>query len=114
GAGTGPNAKCFYIDTSNVLLDGIEIHSCKGEPVQIQSGSGNVIRNCYLHDNPKSILLYGTVPIVQSSTIVGGNSHAIAVYSEGGEIRDNTIFDAAGKAVFISQSAFDVLIVGNL
>ncbi len=111
------NPDCFAAVGGALVLDGLEISGCPSYAVFFNGSTGSQIKNSYLHDNGGGVETGPTSSgsiIGPSNRIEGTSTHAVLLNTPGDTLIDNEIFDSAGNGVFISGSAHQARLIGNL
>jgi parallel beta-helix repeat protein len=119
GVNLNGQSPCLVIGSANVVVSGMEISNCIGEPILIQnSGSvgGNQIRDCVFRNNGKA-LRCDTGPggniLGPGNLIEDAASNGIESHCDGDRIIGNEVFNSGADGISISGSA-NGRIIGNL
>jgi parallel beta-helix repeat protein len=107
----------FYINASNVLIDGCNIYDQNGEGIQLYSAhpeggppTGGIVRNCVIHDITVKVtneifglLIDGQGNSAYNNVITNNGGHGIELYggaSTGNFIYNNTVYGNTGSGIF--------------
>jgi hypothetical protein len=117
-AAVGANANCLNLAASSSVIDGLRSYDSGGRPIYVTGGTNSQITNCSFDNNRQPLEIsanagLGNV-IGPNNLIENAQGHAVAVYSDGASVIDNVISDSANNAIFLSGTANDTLIRGNL
>ena len=107
---------CLSVSASNVLVDSVEIHDCKGEPVLFSSdaSAGDQVSNCYLHNNKKALVVHGSAPTVFFNYVSFSAAAGIEIYATSAQVLANELVSSAGPNFIIHDGASSVFIYANL
>ncbi len=118
GAGIPNNQDCLLIAAGPTTLDGLELYACRGRPIYVTGGNDVHISNCNVHDNSGPVQTAdtaGTGTIIgPGNTIAGSTGHCTAIYNDNALVLDNRIQDCGGVVVFLSGTAANTRVIGNL
>lgn len=111
------NKDCLTIQANATVIDGLELYGCGARAIYLAASIGSQITNCNLHDDTKPIEVgpaaVGSV-IGPNNTVRNAGSHAVIVSSQDSKVVGNRVLGAGGNAIFLSGTAFNTFIVGNL
>jgi hypothetical protein len=107
---------CLSVSASNVLVDSVEIHDCKGEPVLFSSDSstGNQVSNCYLHNNKKALVVHGNGTTVFFDYVSFSAVAGVEIYALNAQVLANELVSSTGSNFVIHDGANGAFIYANL
>jgi hypothetical protein len=112
------NKDCFNIAAGPTVFDGMDLYGCKGRPIHVTAGNSIQIMNSHLHNNSGQIAVEAAVgstsTIGPNNTIEGFTNNCVFIANTGALVVDNNVFNCGNAAVFLSATAVDTSVVGNL
>ncbi len=107
---------CLSVSASNVLVDSVEIHDCRGEPVLFSSdaSTGNQVSNCYLHNNKKALVVHGSGPTVFFNYVSFSAAAGVEIYATSAQVLANELVNSTSSNFIIHDGANSVFIYANL
>jgi len=114
-AGTSTSA-CLTIAASNVHIDSLEIHDCRGEPVLFSSSTstGNQLTNSYLHDNQKAAVIYGDGAVITNCLITFSAAAGLDIYGKNAQLTGNDVAASIGTNYSIHDGANGTYMLANV
>lgn len=109
-------AACLSIDSSDVLVDTVEVHHCRGEPVLISGAqtSGNQIARSYLHENQKALVARGDGVVILYNYVSLSSGPGIEVYATSAQVLANEVIGSMGANIVVHDGADGALLLANL
>ena len=107
---------CLSVSASNVLIDSVEVHDCRGEPILFSSdaSTGNQVSNCYLHNNGKALIVHGTSPTVLFNYVSFSAAVGIEIYATSAQVLANEVVSSAAPNIMVHDGASAVFLLANL
>jgi hypothetical protein len=107
---------CLSVSASNVLIDSVEIHDCKGEPVLFSSdsSSNNQVSNCYLHNNKKALVVHGNHPTVFFDYVSFSAVAGIEIYATSAQVLANELVSNTAQSILVHDGASSVYLYANV
>jgi hypothetical protein len=116
-AGVG-NANCLVIGAGPSTIDGLQMTGCGGRPIIVTGGNDVHITNCKVSQGGQPVEVgtgAGTGTVIGPGNLINGFSgHCVALYKDGSSVLDNRIVDRGAEGVFVSSSASNAMLIGNL
>ena len=106
---------CITVTASDVTIDTLEIHDCRGEPVLFSSSSstGNTLANCYLHDNAKPAVVYGDGAVVSVNLITFSAAAGLEIYGKNVRLLSNNVAASLATNYSIRDGANGAYLLAN-
>lgn len=114
--GRGVNAassSCLDVSGNDVLLLGLEVHGCKGGPLNMH-GTASQATRCSLHDNRKGVEWAGTGNRFGPGNRVWANGGFGIELSAPAQVLDNVFTGNTGAGISVKSGGSDSELVGNV
>ena len=107
---------CLSVTASDVLIDTVEVHHCRGEPVLFSAAqsSGNQIARSFLHENQKALVARGDGVVVLYNYVSSSGGPGIEIYSTKAQVLANEVVGSVGANILVHDGADAALLLANL
>ncbi|HET7540915.1 MAG TPA: right-handed parallel beta-helix repeat-containing protein [Polyangiaceae bacterium] len=107
---------CLSVASSDVHLEALEIHHCQGEPVRFSSSTstGNELKNSYIHDNKKAVVVYGDGALVSGCLITFSAAAGLDIYGSNAQLQANDVAASLGTNYSIHDGANGASLLANV
>jgi len=107
---------CLSVASSDVHLEALEIHHCQGEPVLFSSStsSGNQLKNSFIHDNKKAVVVYGDGAVISGCLITFSAADGLGIYGKTAQLQSNDVAASLGANYSIHDGANGASLLANV
>jgi hypothetical protein len=117
-AGVTNGKDCLVVGAGPTTVDGLELTGCRGRPIYVTGGNDVHISGCKVQQSSGPLWVAdttGTGTIIGPGNAISGSSgHCLAIYNDAAEVLDNRISDCQSVGIFLSGTAANTRIIGNL